>query len=407
MLKHIGWVMVSASLTAAGPALAGGESGSNQQTQNTQAQETQAETASAASDTTATSTADDVVETAETASAENTVEQGSTDDSTAETGAATAASQTPSQPRSDTVREPTGFIAIEDQQLVIDTSGISDGDGLGSVQLQWQISENGDEWMVLPGAITPAFTPRDQEVGRYLRVQVSYIDGQGNPELLYSPASQAVQNVNDQPVGLPVLLGDARENSLLSIDVSRVNDEDGIGALSYAWQRSDNRADWETISDAFTNTYRLEQPDVGYSYRALISYIDGFGTKEMLVTEPTEIIANVDNPLEGEVSMRGQAVEGGELVASTSSLTDYDGIASMNLYWETSVDGQTWDQLDLPVNTTRLLLNQPLVGLKVRARAIVVDSFGVETVVNSQATDPVKNINNKPVGKLLIKRIGS
>ena len=36
------------------------------------------------------------------------------------------------------------------------------------------------------------------------------------------------------------------------------------------------------------------QADVGYSYRASISYIDGFGTRETLVTEPSEI-ANVDN----------------------------------------------------------------------------------------------------------------
>ncbi len=103
---------------------------------------------------------------------------------------------------------PVGFEAIEDQQLEIDTSGITDGDGLGSIQIQWQISDNGDEWRLLPGAITPNFTPRDAEVGRFLRAQISYIDGQGNAEMLISPASMAVQNVNDSPVGLPVLLGD-------------------------------------------------------------------------------------------------------------------------------------------------------------------------------------------------------
>ncbi|MGC6412848.1 MAG: hypothetical protein ACON4F_08510 [Candidatus Puniceispirillaceae bacterium] len=410
MLKQFGWVVVSASLTATAPALAGGESGVV--SENTSQSETSQADSSAVADEQATNTQASDTDTSEA----EIVEQGSAEpqDDSADADAASSQSQnaaqgtaqgTPQQ-KNENVREPEGFVAIEDQQLVIDTSGISDGDGLGSVQLQWQISDNGNDWMVLPGAITPSFVPRDQEVGRYLRVQVSYIDGQGNPELLYSPSSTPVQNVNDAPVGLPVLLGDARENGLLSIDVTRVNDEDGIGALSYSWQRSANRAEWENISDAFSNTYRLTQPDVGYSYRATIAYIDGFGTKEMLVTEPTEIVANVDNPLEGEVSLRGQAVEGGELVASTSSLTDYDGIASMNTIWEASQDGQTWDILNLPANTMRLLLDQPLVGLKIRARATVVDSFGVETVVTSQATEPVKNINNKPVGKLLIKRLG-
>ena len=36
----------------------------------------------------------------------------------------------------------TGFDAIEDEQLVIDTSNIQDGDGIGNTQIQWQISEN-------------------------------------------------------------------------------------------------------------------------------------------------------------------------------------------------------------------------------------------------------------------------
>jgi hypothetical protein len=305
------------------------------------------------------------------------------------------------------VRSPAGFRAIEDEKLVIDSSQLRDGDGLGEVQTQWQISENGDDWMVIPGAVSDAFTPRDQQVGKYLRVQVSYIDGQGNPELINSPSSLAVENVNDTPVGLPAIIGDAREGSSFSIDTSRVNDEDGIGAISYAWQRSTTKTDWETISDKMTQGFRIVQADVGFSYRASISYLDGFGTRESLMTEPSEIIANVDNPLEGNLVMRGQAVEGGELVASTSSLSDYDGIESINLYWEASIDGQTWDKISLPANADRVLLNQPLVGMKIRARAIVRDNFGIETVAFGPTTEPVRNINNKPVGVLLIKRVGS
>jgi hypothetical protein len=309
--------------------------------------------------------------------------------------------------KSEVSRVPAGFRAVEDEQLVIDTSQLRDGDGLGTVQTQWQISDNGDDWMVIPGAISDGFTPRDQQVGKYLRVQVSYIDGQGNPELMYSPSSLAVENVNDSPVGKPSILGDARENSIISVDVSRINDEDGIGPISYAWQRSLTKTDWQPITDKMTKSYRITQADVGYSYRASVSYLDGFGTRETMITDPTEIIANVDNPLEGDLIMRGQAVEGNELVASTSDLTDYDGIASIDLYWETSVDGQTWDKLPLPANTDRVLLGQPLVGLKIRARANVMDSFGIKSSAFSPTTEPVRNINNKPVGVLTIKRVGS
>ena len=322
-------------------------------------------------------------------------------DTTFAQGSAETATSTQTQ------RSNTGFIAIEDEQLEIDTSAISDGDGLGSIQIQWQISNNGDEWMVMPGAITPTFTPRDAQVGKFLRVMISYVDGQGNPEMLISPMSQAVQNVNDKPVGAPSIAGEAREGNTLKIDTSRINDEDGIGSLSFAWERSTTKTDWQPAPELLGDTLLLDQVDVGFSYRATVSYIDGFGSRESLTTEGTELVANVDDPLEGDVTVRGQAVEGNQLVASTSALTDYDGIASMLLFWESSADGRTWDVLDYANGENRLLLDQKLVGLKIRSRVNVVDSFGVETVVTSNPTDAVRNVNNKPSGQLLIRRIGS
>ena len=122
------------------------------------------------------------------------------------------------------------------------------------------------------------------------------------------------------------------------------------------------------------------------------------------VTEPSETIANVDNPLEGDLIMRGQAVEGSELVANTGGLSDYDGIESIKLYWEASKDGQTWDRISLPANADRVLLKQ-LVGMKFVLEQSVRDNFGIETVAGP-TTEPVRNINNKPVGVLLIKRVG-
>ena len=300
----------------------------------------------------------------------------------------------------------TGFDAIEDEQLVIDTSNIQDGDGIGNTQIQWQISENGDGWSIVPGAITPTFTPRDQHVNKYLRVQVSYVDGQGNSEVIISPSSSAVKNVNDNPVGAPVIVGEARENKTLSVDLSRITDEDGLGAINIDWERSTTKANWQRLPDKSNTAVSLNQTDVGYSYRAVINYIDGFGTSETLYTEPTELVANVDNPLTGEIVIRGQAIENNELVASLSSLADYDGIASTAFRWEASTDGRTWDSINLPANSPTILLGQALVGMKIRISANIIDNFGVETKVISAVTEPVRNVNDKPVGTLLIRSVG-
>lgn len=302
-------------------------------------------------------------------------------------------------------QEKKGFDAVENDELVIDTASIGDGDGMGSIQIQWQISDDGEVWLSLPGAIRPSFVPRDSEVGHYLRVQISYVDGQGNPEMLISPMSEAVLNVNDKPMGMPIINGDAKEDSQLSADLSRISDEDGLGEMSIIWQRSTERQNWENFPDQFGAILQLKQSDVGFNYRSVVSYIDGFGTRETLVSEPSGVIVNVDNPLEGEVTIRGQATEGAELIANTSSLTDYDGIASLALFWEASSDGRTWEPLSSSGEARRLNLPQALVGNLIRARANVVDNFGVETVVYSTATEAVRNINNKPDGNIFIRRV--
>jgi len=300
-----------------------------------------------------------------------------------------------------------GFDAVEDDELVIDTDTLADGDGLGSIQVQWQISSDGSNWGVLPGAIQSSFTPRDSEVGKFLRVQVSYVDGQGNTEILTSPPSTAVQNVNDAPRGTPILNGQAIEDGTLVVDVSRISDEDGLGAFNLIWQRSSKRTNWENFPDQFGQTIQLSQSDVGFSYRAVVSYIDGFGTRETLVTEPSETVANIDNPLVGEVTIRGKEQEGAELVVNTSTLSDYDGIASINLNWELSSDGRTWSAIDGSENIRSLKLDQPLVGNLIRAKATVVDNFGAEYVVMSKPTNSIKNVNDKPAGNIFIRRISN
>lgn len=298
-----------------------------------------------------------------------------------------------------------GFDAIEDDELVIDTESIADGDGLGSLQVQWQISDDGSNWRILPGAIQSSFTPRDSEVGKFLRVQISYVDGQGNTEMLLSPMSKPVQNVNDKPRGRPELNGIAIEDGTLVVDVSRISDEDGLGAFNLIWQRSSKRTNWENFPDQFGESIQLTQTDVGFSYRAVVSYIDGFGTRETLITDPTEAVANVDNPLQGEVTIRGKELEGAELVANTSTLSDYDGIASINLLWEASSDGRTWENLAGSANQRNLNLSQSLVGNLIRVKATVVDNFGAEYVVNSKPTNAIRNVNDKPAGQILIRRI--
>ena len=297
------------------------------------------------------------------------------------------------------------FVAIEDDPLIIDASSVVDGDGVGSMQVQWQISEDGAAWSNLSGEIRQSFTPRELHVGRQLRVQLSYVDGQGNLETILSPASSPVQNVNDKPNGAPQLVGAAMEEDALVVDTSMISDDDGLGNFSIVWQRSSTKTDWQAFPEVAGEVLPLAQRHVGYSYRAVVSYMDGHGTKELLITSPSETVRNVDDPVQGEVLITGKATEGETILVSTNGVSDEDGIASMSIGWEASSDGRNWRAIETG-GSTQLPLSQSLVNKQIRARVAVVDSFGVETVIFSQATNTVRNINNKPAGTIFVRRVG-
>lgn len=301
--------------------------------------------------------------------------------------------------------ETAGFAAIEDVPLIIDLSSVTDSDGMGSVSVQWQISSDNKKWTNISGATNQSFTPREIHVGNRLRVVISYVDGQGNLEPLTSPSSTPVKNVNDKPTGSARLIGSSVEDSALVVDTSSIADEDGIGGFDITWQRSSSKSSWEAYPSGQNEVLRLTQSQVGYSYRAVVSYIDSHGTREVLYTSPSETIDNLDDPVQGEVTIVGEPKEGVVLRALSNSLSDEDGIASISISWETSKDGRNWVGLN-SLSGPILSLNQSLVGSQVRARVAVVDNFGIETNLYSQATRTVENVNNKPSGRIVIRRVG-
>ena len=384
------YFFVGSIMTAGSAALAGGlpASDNTAATAGSTAQSTTAET-TAASDSASTGSA-------ATAAAATTA--------AADTGTTTAKQEAQAPASNDGV-ETGSFVAIEDDPLIIDASSVVDGDGVGSMQVQWQISEDGTVWSNLSGEIRQSFTPRERHVGRRLRVQLSYVDGQGNLETILSPASTPVQNVNDKPNGAPQLVGAAREEDALVVDTSMISDDDGLGNFAIIWQRSSTKTDWQAFPETNGEVLQLAQRHVGYSYRAVVSYTDGHGTKELLVTSPSETVQNVDDPVQGEVLITGEATEGATILVSTNGVSDEDGIASMSVGWEASTDGRNWRTIET-AGATQLSLSQMLVNKQIRARVAVVDTFGVETVIFSQATNTVRNVNNKPAGTIFVRRVG-
>ena len=337
----------------------------------------------------------------ETAETSNTV-SGISENNSSNTQSSENSTSNSSSDDSETTSN--SFIAIEDEPLIIDVSGISDSDGVGKIYVQWQKETSDGRWIDIFGATQQSFTPRQVHVGQTLRVQITFLDNQGNLETLFSSPSSPVQNVNDKPKGGPLLVGNAKEDASLIVDTSSVSDEDGIGEMQVIWQRSKQGSDWQAFDDTTGEVLKLGQMHVNYAYRAIVAYLDGQDTREVMISSPSDIVMNLDDPVEGEVVLSGEANENGTLMADTSQITDEDGVASLSVQWESSKDGRSWSIME-NIQGISLDLGQYLVGSQIRARLSVVDNFGTETILVSQPSRTIENVNNKPSGSIIIRRV--
>lgn len=125
--------------------------------------------------------------------------------------------------------DPAGAVTVdgtaeEDKVLTVNTAALSDDDGLGSLVYQWQISVDGtNNWESITGATTSSFQPGDSQVNKYLRTMVTYTDGQGTGETVYSSATAAIQNINDTPsVETAIANRSTDEDVNIDVDLSAV-----------------------------------------------------------------------------------------------------------------------------------------------------------------------------------------
>ena len=89
-----------------------------------------------------------------------------------------------------------------ENQLLTVTPTIFDPEGSGPVTTTWE-AEIGGNWTQVQ--VGPTFTPSDGQVGSALRVVATFLDGAGVPEQVIGAATGPVANVNDAPVGLPII----------------------------------------------------------------------------------------------------------------------------------------------------------------------------------------------------------
>ena len=197
------------------------------------------------------------------------------------------------QPNSPARGAPTiGGTAQVGETLTVDTSGITDEDGLDDSTFthQWVREDS-----VMVASAARSYTPTDGDRGKAIKVRVSFTDDAGNPETRTSVQTATVearangQEGNSPATGAPAISGTAQVGETLTADISGIADADGLSGetFTYQWVSGDGTTDTD-IEKATDSTYKLVAADQGNSIKVRVTFTDDGGNEETLTSAPTE-----------------------------------------------------------------------------------------------------------------------
>jgi hypothetical protein len=106
-----------------------------------------------------------------------------------------------------------------------------------------------------------------------------------------------VARINTPASGVLIINGLSRVGEALTVDLSLIQDSDGLteASFSYQWLTSDGTTDSE-IEGATEPTYTPSEDDVGKRIKVRVSFTDDGDNEEMLTSVATAIVAQDGSP---------------------------------------------------------------------------------------------------------------
>ena len=196
---------------------------------------------------------------------------------------------------------------------------------------------------------------------------------------------------NQPPTGTVQITGSVVQGQTLSALTTALADADGLGSFSYQWLRAGS-----TVNGATQGSYALVQGDVGQTMTVRVSYTDGLGNAETVLSGATAAVANVNDAPTGSVGMVGQATQGQVLLASTTTLADLDGLGAFSYQWLRDATPIT------AATASSYTLTSADIGAAISLKVSYLDGGGTLETLTSSATAAVTNANDPPTGAVTI-----
>ena len=304
--------------------------------------------------------------------------------------------------------------ALPGQTLTAGKGNTADADGLpqNASDFAWQWIRAADETDTpIQDATSSTYTLTDDDVGKQVKVVMSFTDSLSGVESLTSDAYPGTGTVSAAPMRLAVTQREDRPYTFTESDFSNL--PGGVVQLTKVIITELPNNGWLARSKIVllpSGNYQ-GQSDRIYSRHlpltlstdhrrlslAFFPEDDGNGTPytslKFKVNDSTTVhtmtinVTPVNDPAYGKVFINGPSQVGYDLTASTSSMGDRDGIPQdqLNYQWKRySSDGNTFES-DIGVNSRTYTLTTAEEGKKVKVEVSYVDGGGTSEATLSEA----------------------
>ena len=251
------------------------------------------------------------------------------------TSAATAAIA--AKPNSPATGAPTiGGTPQVGETLTVDTSAIADEDGLTNVSYTYQWIANDAD---IEGATNSTYTLADSDVGKTIKVKVSFTDDADNEETLTSEATVEVAAApNRDATGAPTISGTPQVRETLTADTADIADEDGLTNVAYRYQWIAGGSD---INGATSSTYTLTASEQGKTIKVRVSFTDDADNEETLTSADTDTVAATKPGVPGHLNVFPHDAEALDVYWEAPASDGGSDITGYKVQWKESAD--SWE----------------------------------------------------------------
>ena len=283
------------------------------------------------------------------------------------------------------------------QTLTADTTGIADTDGLTNVSYDYQWLADDAE---IASATGNTYVLTSAELGKAVKVRVSFTDDAGNEESLTSASTTVVaaapplppDNVRavTQESGAVELTWDAPQDATVTgyrIERSRADENRGGQQRSNGRPRDNHTLVEDTGSAETGYTDKSAEKGVEYEYRVSAHNEAGTGEASEWVRAGPGTASNA--PATGAPTISGTAQVGEALTAGITGIADADGLSGETFTYQwVSGDGTSDTDIENATDSTYTLVAADQ-GRFVKVRVTFTDDGGNEETLTSAPTGPV------------------